>query len=167
MRCLPDQLLQASIDGELPTSDSGDVDRHLKVCPACRERRAQLKSASELIKEKLSHLDPARIPAAPPLSTEKSRQPARRSPFWRRILASNIRVPAAALAMAGLFVMGVALGTILKGSPRAREERRPGRRVDSAQVSLMGIDSVQVFPVGLNLKDYTPLERPSIFTIKE
>jgi anti-sigma factor RsiW len=139
----------------------------LKVCPACRERLTRLKSASEFVKGKLSHLDPATIPAAPPLPAEKLGQPPPIRPFWRRLLASYIRVPAAALAMAGLFVVGVALGTILKSSPRAGEERWPGRRAESAQVSLMGNDGVQVFPVGLDLKDYTPLEHPSIFTIKE
>lgn len=167
MRCFPDKLLQASIDGELSISDSAGLDRHLKVCPACQERLTQLKSASELVKEKLSHLHPARIPAAPPLPIATSRLPARISPFWPRLLASSIRVPTAALAMAGLFIIGAALGAILRGSPGAREERWPGRRAVSAQVSLMGANSVQVFPVGLDLKDYSPLERPNIFTIKE
>ncbi|MGA2533038.1 MAG: zf-HC2 domain-containing protein [Candidatus Aminicenantales bacterium] len=167
MRCPPDKLLQAYIDGELPMSDSAGVDRHLKDCPACRERLTHLRSASELVKEKLSYLNPTRIPAAPSLRTEMPQGPARTSPFWPRLLASSIRVPAAALAMAGLFVIGVALGTILKGTPRAREERWPGHRAESGQISLMSTDSVQIFPVGLDLQGYRPLERPSIFTIKE
>jgi anti-sigma factor RsiW len=167
MRCSKDKLLQAYLDGELPKPAAADLDRHLKACLACSERLTQLRSASELVKEKLSHLDPGRIPAAPPLPVGQARRPAVTRSFWPRLLASSIRVPAAALAMAGLFVIGIALGTTLKTSPKPLEQHEPGGRAETAQVSLMAADSVQVLPVGLNLKGYTPLDRPSIFTIKE
>jgi anti-sigma factor RsiW len=167
MRCLKDKLLQAYLDGELSNADSAELDRHIEVCPACREKLQQLRSASELVKEWISHLDPARIPAAPPLPIKKTQNPARVPPYWHRLAASSIRVPAAALAMAGIFVIGVSLGMIFKGSPRGQSEGGAGRRVESAQLSLLGADSVQVFPVGLDLKGYRPVERPNIFTIKE
>jgi len=167
MKCLPDKLLQASIDGEIAKSDAAGLVRHLKACPACRERLAQLRSASELVKEKFAHLDPARIPAAPPLPPEVSRRPAQISPFWRRLLASHIPVPAAAVAMAGLFIIGVMIGGVLRGPSRVREESQHQRGTESAHVSLMAGNSIQVFPSSLDLKDYVPLESPDIFTIKE
>ena len=167
MKCLPDKLLQASIDGEIEESDRTDLDRHLKACPACRERLARLRTTSELVKEKLVHLDPARIPEAPPLPAGISRQPARISPLWRRLLASRIPTPAAALAMTALFVIGVTMGAVLRGPARAREDRQPQRGTESARVSLMASNSIQVFPISLDLRDYVPLESPGIFTIKE
>jgi anti-sigma factor RsiW len=167
MRCLKDKQLQAYIDGEATSSDSAEIDRHLNVCPPCHERLSQLRTASERVKTRIAQLDPAHIPAPPLLRSEKSQRSAHISPFWSRLVASYIRVPAAALAMAGVFIIGVALGAILKGSPRAREERWPGRRAEAAQVTLTGTASVQVLSVGLDLKDYSPLANPRVFTLKE
>jgi len=167
MRCLRDKQLQASIDGELSKSDAAELERHLNVCLACRERLAQWKSASERIKAKISQMGPARIPAPPQLHTEKTPRSARISPFWRRLLASYIRVPAVALAMAGIFVVGIAIGTILKGSPRAQGERWLGRQVEAADVAHRGTVSMQVSSVGIDLKDYIPVANPTIFAIKE
>jgi anti-sigma factor RsiW len=166
MRCLPDKVLQAYIDGEIEESDASGLIRHLKACPACRDRLAQSRSASELVKARLSRLDPARTPAAPPLP-EISRRPAPISPFWRRLSASRIPAPAAALAMTGLFVIGVTIGAVLRGPSRVQEDRRPRGGTESTQISLLAGDSIQVLPVSLDLRDYVPLEHPAIFTIKE
>jgi hypothetical protein len=82
-------------------------------------------------------------------------------------LASRIPAPAAALAMTGLFILGVIIGAVLRSPSRVQEDRRARRGTESAQVSLMAGDSIQVLPVSLDLSGYVPLERPRIFTIKE
>ena len=167
MKCLPDRMLQAYIDGEIPESDLIGFDRHLKACPICQERLTQLRSEGKLVKDKLSRLAPARIPAAPPLPAGISEKPPRKSPFWKRILDSRLPVPVAAIAMAGLFVIGVTVGTALRGPSNGQEDRRPVRRPEFAKVSVKGAGSLQVLPVILDLEGYTPLERTEIFTIKE
>ena len=167
MRCLGNKHLQAYADGELTDDEAARLDRHLNACPVCRERVLQLRSAAERVKAKLSSLEPARIPAPPPLRAEEPQQQVRRSPFWQRVMDSSIRVPAAAVVMAGLFVFGVAVGGALKGPPRAQEERRLARRAQAAGVPFPGAVSVQVSSLVLNLEGYSPIAQPKVFMIKE
>jgi anti-sigma factor RsiW len=167
MRCSRDRQLQAYIDGELADPGAAELKRHLDACPDCRERLAQLRSAGEQVKVKIASLDPAQIPAPPPLPTEDPPRPARTSAFWRRLVTASIRVPAAVGAMAGLFACGVALGAVLKISPGATVQPRHERRVEPAGVSLQGTVSIEVSSLGLNLEDYSPVAQPRVFTIKE
>lgn len=167
MKCLEDGRLQAYIDGELADAARADLDRHLDGCPACREKLAHLRSAGERAKARISSLDPARIPAPPPLRTGKPRRPSRTWPFWRRLGTSSIRVPAAAAAMAALFALGLALGTILTSARGVTEQTRFARRAEAAGLSLQGARSLQVSSLSLDLEKYRPVADPKIFTIKE
>jgi len=167
MRCLKDRELQAHIDGELSDPDRAELDRHLDACLPCRERLARLRSAGERVKAGISSLDPVQIPAPPPLPDERSPRPARTLPFWRKLAISSVRVPAAAVAMAVIFGLGVATGTVLKRSPAAKELPRLERPVPAAGASFQGTVSLEVSSLGLDLEDYRPVTDPTIFTIKE
>lgn len=167
MRCFPRETLQAYFDGELPPAEAKELEKHLGACSFCRERLAEVRSSGEAVRAKFRRLDPARIPAAPPLRGSAALQRAESSSLWRRLSLSSVRLPAAAGAMAALFALGLLLGTSLRGRTKAEENSSSGPHRAPAQISIAGSESVQVLSVGLSLKDYDLIDSPVIFTIKE
>ena len=51
---------------------------------------------------------------------------------------TRLAVPVAAVAMAGLFVIGLTVGTALRGPANGPEDRGPGLRTEFARVSVKG-----------------------------
>lgn len=165
MRCMPEKTLQEYLDGELPEAQSRRVEKHLTGCKKCSQRFADSKAQNDLVRKKLSLLNPAEIPAAPAISPGIGRYEIPRKSELKRLFAATIRVPAAAVAMAVLFVAGFSLGITLRS-------RGEGARVRSGETKstpfyVSTADHVQALSLNWDLSDYKPIEHPRSIVIKE
>jgi anti-sigma factor RsiW len=165
MNCMPKKTLQKYLDGELPEAQSRRVENHLIGCKKCSQRLADSKAQNDLVRKKLSLLDPAEIPAPSAISPGIGRYELPRKSGLKRLFAATIRVPAAAVAMAVLFVAGFSLGITL----RSRGEGAPVRsgKMISAPFYVSTADHVQVLPLNWDLTDYKLIDHPRTIVIKE
>jgi predicted anti-sigma-YlaC factor YlaD len=162
---MPKKTLQEYLDGELPEAQSRRVEKHLTGCKKCSQRLADSKAQNNLVRKRLSLLDPVEIPAAPAISPGIWRYELPRKSEIKRLFAATIRVPAAAVATAVLFVAGFFLGITLRsrgeGGPVPRGETK------STPFYVSTADHVQVLSLNWDLTDYKPIEHPRIIVIKE
>jgi Putative zinc-finger len=122
INCISDETLRAYFDGELETADLVNIEAHLKDCPTCRARGAEISAAASHVAESLLALDgtPRAITEDnPQIALARFRanlppeQPARQ-PFYVRIFPRRAR-----LAWAAGLAAAILLGSLAFPSARS------------------------------------------------
>jgi len=118
MKCFEARkLLDARLDGELPSVVAGEVDRHLRHCPGCEAEAAELSRLMDWLDAMPSVRAPASLGRRTLKAFRGEHHKATLSQWWRS-LSLVMRGAVCAAATAGL-ICGVLLGSSLTLSTAA------------------------------------------------
>jgi hypothetical protein len=119
--CIPDGLLRASVDGELPDSDRSRVESHVAECGRCRERARELAARAGRVQALFDRLapDPSAVPPDADAAFERLEARRRGAVEPRRAWWVPRWSPAWGLAAAGLLTAF----TVASGPGRAMAQR--------------------------------------------
>ncbi|HUG52169.1 MAG TPA: zf-HC2 domain-containing protein, partial [Vicinamibacteria bacterium] len=95
----PGERLSAFLDGELDASERGEVERHLRECPACARHLEELSAVDALAREAAVEAPPGYFEALPGKVRTRLRGRGRRAPLalWPALAAAAAIVLAAVL----------------------------------------------------------------------
>ncbi len=117
----PDELISASLTGDLTHSERAELDRHLAGCEICRETLDAFAVERELVAGMGEVLPPRDLAARVRAGIEAGRQAQR--PWWRRgglVAAGASLATVAAAALAVLVITNLPFGPVgQSGSPQA------------------------------------------------
>jgi len=142
MSCPTDGVLRARLDGQLDPLQSREIEAHLAMCGACRERASSLARAAERVENALHTLGPlpGESPVDPAIAfarfTAQERAREASPSLLGRLLARRLRPAWAALAAV------VLLGAFLSFAP--------GRSWAQKVLAMLRVQKIAVVPVDLS-----------------
>jgi len=167
MICIKRGTLQELVDGELTEKEKQPVARHLKACQKCREVLERIKADRDFLREKMESLEPAKVPQLVFASNQERRQREPRISFVLTLLRKSVRIPAAAVILAGLVFTGLLLGLIAQNRHLAKTEGSPSKEGRQTILYVSSAGSIQSYPLDLDLDDYQPIKNPNVILLKE
>ncbi len=138
----PDELISASLTGDLTRAERAELDRHLTGCASCRETLDAFTVERELVAGLGEVLPPRDLSARVRAGIEAGRQAPR--PWWRRggglVAAGASLATVAAAALAVLVITNLPFGPVgQSGSPTPSASATvPGERSTSGEPSASG-----------------------------
>jgi hypothetical protein len=167
MKCMDRKAIQEYSDSEVSEIEAKRIEGHLPECPACKKLLEKIEEEKELVRNKLSRLNPDEIHLGEFKVPEERITPKNHSLFYKKIFASTIRIPVPVGIILVLIFLGLAADVV-----KLRIDKAPSliRSLDIEQGStlfLYSADSVQAFDLKIDLSNYRPIEKSNAFVFKE
>lgn len=167
MACIKRGTLQELVDGELPEKAKQPVAKHLKACQKCRGVVEKIEADRDFLRKIMESLEPAKLPQLVFESNQERRQREPRLSFVLTLLRKSVRIPTAAVILAGLVFTGLLLGLFAQSRHLAKAEGVPSKEGPQTILYVSSGGSIQAYPLDLNLDDYRPIQNPNIILLKE
>jgi hypothetical protein len=167
MKCPDRATIQKYADSEIMEIDIQGIRTHISQCPACKKLLLGVIKDRELVKRSLARLNPETTdPGEFKVSTRRIGT-TKIDPFFKRLMISSIRIPIPLVIAVFIIFIYFALSVI---NTRIDDSQAQIRSLDSKKgttLYLTGIDSVQAIDLKTDLSNYTLVESPSMFILKE
>jgi anti-sigma factor RsiW len=167
MKCLKKGKLQEFADGALSEIERKIAAAHLQGCQRCQRNLVQIKTDSSFIREKLKSFNPAAIPEIPFVPAHSVGIKESRLPVFRQIFHTSVRIPAAALVLAGMVLIGLIFGLLVQTRRLSRPESASSTGFQQEAIYVSSASSFQAFRLDIDLKNYKPIENPNIILLQE
>ncbi len=141
---LNDNLLRASLDGELTAPQQTHLDEHLAICPRCRQRLEEISQRTARVQQRLAILAPTHKPLAASHAFQrlkhKEQMTMQKTPFFR--------IPR--LVWATFTLVAVMAGAL---------SIPPVRALASNLLGLFRVQNIQVMPISIGTQNDMRFEK--------
>lgn len=127
MRCeMPVERIHALLDGELPSQDAGEVERHVRACPSCAAAYGRLRSLRSALRHEGLRFAP------PEALADRVR-----AGVAEALHTGGRRRLSSLLALAASLLLGVAIGRFLPAGSRDRMQPGSAEEIVEAHVQAL------------------------------
>jgi len=167
MKHLKTKWIQVLLDGEASEDKRLWAERHVRLCPVCRERMEEAERVLKAVRRNLESLSPVSIPSPAIFSPQPLRTKTSKKNSVQAFVLAPVKVPAFLLVLMGgilLLLFG------LYSSERARPKGAPISRSLGANQSILTITSAEgQAEIVLNApaERFRPIYDPMIFVLQK
>ncbi len=167
MKCPKTSKLQEFVDDELPENESLIISAHLDCCRKCRDTLETVGADASLVRERMTALNPAAIPALSAILAKGERSRTVRTPAYPRIWHASVRMPVPILIVIGIVFAGLVFGLLAQGRRPARLESMAPSHLPSETIVVSSASSFRASGLDLDLAKFQPIDHPNIIFMQE
>jgi hypothetical protein len=167
MKCLGRVTIQKYVDYEISEFELKGIRNHISQCAKCKKLLSEVTEDGKLAKRSLDRLNPEVTGSVEFSVASKRTGTTKREPFYKRFISSSLRIPIPLVIAISVLFVYLAVSVITTHAGNSQMPIRSQDKKKGATLYLSGIDSIQAIDLKTDLSNYTLVESPNVFILKE